>query len=482
MILKFNRAPIYFSFLLWTLTFCGHPVWSQQVPSINPSGSDSVTVNQIFIVGNEKTRRNIILREMDIVEGAAYSWDQFHELVAGDQIKIYNLQLFTSVTVTPLFTGDEEAELLVSVKERWYVIPSIIFSLADRNFSEWWINQGRDFSRVNYGLKLSHNNVGGRNEKLRVGGQLGFTQALDLQYSKPHIDRNQTHGLSARFSFFTNRNIAIRSADNKQVFYTNENEDVLRKSLNTSVTYTYRGSFYNFHYLTLGFSNTSIHEDVLAQNPRYFAHGEKRMRYFYTEYSYKHDRRNNVAYATDGELLNVGITRYGLFAHDDVNETELSLLANKYITLDDKFHFVSGLSASSYLSASQPYTLVRGIGYHPNFIRGFEVNVIEGQQAVVHKNSLRYELLNITYDISSMMPIEEFSYFPIRAYISANFDHGYVNDRNRLPENAKLTNTYLYGYGLGLDLVTFYDQVFRFEYSINSVGTGSFFINVKAPL
>src|SRR5690606_39247873 len=116
-----------------------------------------------------------------------------------------------------------------------------------------------------------------------------------------------------------------------------------------------------------------IHEDVLAQNPRYFAHGEKRMRYFYTEYSYKHDRRNNVAYATDGELLNVGITRYGLFAHDDVNETELSLLANKYITLDDKFHFVSGLSASSYLSASQPYTLVRGIGYHPNFIRGFEV-------------------------------------------------------------------------------------------------------------
>ena len=480
--MKFIPAQIYFTFIFLPMAALTHSVWAQEPTSSPPTGSSEVTVNQIFIVGNEKTRRNVILREMDIAEGATYTWNQFNQLVSEDQIKIYNLQLFTSVTVTPLFTADDQVELLVSVKERWYVIPSIIFSLADRNFSEWWINQGRDLSRVNYGVKLSHNNVGGRNEKLRVAGQLGFTQAFDIHYIKPYIDKEQLHGLSARFSFFTNRNIATRSVDNKQVFFTNDNEDVLRKSLNTSFTYTYRGSFYNFHYLTLGFNNTSIHEDVLAQNPNYFGHGEKRMRFFYTEYNYKHDRRNNVAYATDGELLNVGVTRYGLFAHDDVNETEIALLANKYFPLDQKFHFVTGLSASFYLSFSQPYTLVRGIGYNPNFIRGFEVNVIEGQQAGVHKSSLRYELLNITYDISSMMPIEEFSHFPIRAYISANFDHGYVNDRSRLPENARLTNTYLYGYGLGLDLVTFYDQVFRFEYSVNSLGTGNFFINVRAPL
>jgi outer membrane protein assembly factor BamA len=480
--LKFIPAQIYFTFCFWAIAAFIHPAWAQEPTSGPPIGTSEVTVNQIFIVGNEKTRRNVILREMDIAEGATYTWNQFNELVVGDQIKIYNLQLFTSVTVTPLFIAEDQVELLVSVKERWYVIPSIIFSLADRNFSEWWINQGRDLSRVNYGLKLSHNNVAGRNEKLRIAGQLGFTQAFDINYIKPYIDKEQLHGLSARFSFFTNRNIAIRSVNNKQVFYTNDREDVLRKSLNTSLTYTYRGSFYNFHYLTLGFSNTSIHEDVLTQNPNYFAQGDERMRFFYTEYSYKHDRRNNVAYATDGELLNVGITRYGLFAHDDVNETEISLLANKYFPLDQKFHLVTGLSASSYLSPSQPYTLVRGIGYNPNFIRGFEVNVIEGQQAVVHKSSFRYELLNIAYDISSMMPIEEFSHFPIRAYLSANFDHGYVNDRNRLPENAQLTNTYLYGYGLGLDLVTFYDQVFRFEYSVNSLGTGNFFINVRAPL
>ncbi|MFB9211617.1 hypothetical protein ACFFUR_07355 [Echinicola jeungdonensis] len=458
-----------------------------QVNDTIPEDSDyvipeRVTVNNIFIIGNEKTQKNIILREMDIVTDTTYPWDEFINLLLADQKKIYNLQLFTSVEVTPLFVGEEEIELLISVKERWYVIPSIILDLADRNFSEWWINQGRDLSRVVYGLRLSHNNVGGRNEKLKILGQLGFTQAFDLVYSIPYIDKEQLHGLAVRFTYNTNKTIAVKSAFNKQVFYKNENEDILRKSLNTSLQYTYRGSFYNFHYLTFGYSNTSIHEEVLEQNPNYFLHDGTRLKFFYAGYNYRHDRRDNVAYATDGELLSMGINRYGLISSDNVNETEISFMANKYFRLSDKFHFVSGLTGSTYLGPTQPYTLIRGVGYSPNFIRGFEVNVIEGQQTVVHKNSFRYKFLDVELDISKLMPIEEFSTFPIRAYLSTNFDQGYVNDRNNIPENAALTNSYLYGYGLGIDLITFYDQVFRFEYSINSQGIGNFFINIGAPL
>lgn len=481
--MNFKTLPIYLIPLLSLLFLLkGNNLYSQDLPPGTEQIPDSVRVNNIFIVGNEKTQRNVILREMDIMLGKSYSWNDFTGMVNRDQIKIYNLQLFTNATITPLFIGPDEIELLVSVKERWYVIPSVIFSLADRNFSEWWINQGRDFSRVNYGLKLNHNNVAGRNEKLRVSGQLGFTQAFDLNYIKPYIDKEQLHGLSARFTYLSNKTISVRSANNRQVFYSNPEENVLRKSLNSSLTYSYRGSFYNFHYLIFGFNKTSIHEDVLEQNPNYFLHQALDLRYFYAAYNFKHDRRNSVAYATEGDLLIFGLNRYGLFTNDDVNETELSVLANKYFPLNYKFHFVTGVSVSSYLSPTQPYTMIRGIGYNPDFIRGFEVNVIEGQQTLVHKNSLRYELFNINYDISAVMPIEEFSSFPIRAYLSANFDHGHVKDRNRLPENAALTNSYLYGYGLGLDLVTFYDQVFRFEYSINSQGTGNFFINVSAPL
>ena len=47
-------------------------------------------------------------------------------------------------------------DVMVDVKERWYIFPLPIFELADRNFNEWW--KTRDFSRTNYGLSVVQNN------------------------------------------------------------------------------------------------------------------------------------------------------------------------------------------------------------------------------------------------------------------------------------------------------------------------------------
>ena len=448
---------------------------------VNPPTPERVKVNNIFIIGNIKTQKSIILRELDFTTDFYYDWETFMEILIADQQKIYNLRLFTEVEVTPLFTGDEEVEILISVKERWYVLPSVIFQLADRNFSEWWTNQGRDFSRVNYGLKINHSNVGGRNEKLRFSGQLGFTKGLDLVYTKPYIDKKQNHGLAIQLTYADQKTIAIKSEDNKQVFYTNQGEDVLRKNFSTALRYTYRRTFYNFHFLTLGYNRTWINPEVLSVNPDYFPGEDNNLRYLFLQYSFRHDKRDNIAYATKGELLQLTATKYGIFNTQDINEVEVNIIANKYFQLSDKFHFVSGLTGVWFLSPNQPYTLVRGIGYSPNFIRGYELNVIEGQQLYVHKNSLRYKLLDLEFDISSYMPLDQFSTIPFKFYLSGNFDHGTVTDRNNIPENLRLTNKYLFGYGLGLDIVGMYDSVFRFEYSLNNSGQANLFFNFRAP-
>lgn len=448
---------------------------------VNPPTPERVKVNNIFIIGNEKTQKSIILRELDFTIDYFYEWETFMEILKADQQKIYNLRLFTEVEVTPLFTGEEEVEILISVKERWYVLPSVIFQLADRNFSEWWTNQGRDFSRVNYGLKINHSNVGGRNEKLRFSGQLGFTKGLDLVYTKPYIDKKQNHGLSVQLTYADQKTIPIKSENNKQVFYTNETEDVLRKVFSTALRYTYRRTFYNFHFLTLGYNRTWLNPEVLRENPNYIQGEDNNLRYLFLQYSFRHDRRDNVSYATQGELLQLTGTKYGIFNTQDIDEVEVNIVANKYFQLNDKFHFATGLTGVWFLSPNQPYTLVRGIGYSPNFIRGYELDVIEGQQLYVHKNSLRYKILDLSFDISSYMPLDQFSTIPFKFYISGNFDHGTVTDRNNIPENLRLTNKYLYGYGLGLDIVGVYDAVLRFEYSLNNQGEGNFFFNFKAP-
>ncbi|MEP0713796.1 POTRA domain-containing protein [Algoriphagus sp.] len=485
MIIKTSNI-LYFFLLFLVLFFkAGESIsYAQDDTSLAPavaSSPDSVKVNNIFIIGNVKTKKSVILRELDFSTGFYYDWNTFLEILIADQKKIYNLRLFTSVEITPLITGDNEVEILITVKERWYILPQIIFELADRNFSEWWTNQNRDFSRVNYGLRLSHSNVGGRNDKLRFAGQLGFTKALDLQYSKPYIDKKQKHGLGAQLSYRENKTIAIRSENNKQVFYTDENEDIIRRSFVGALKYTYRRSYYNYHFLTLGYSSTWVADDVLMENPEYFQHGGNNLRYAFATYTFRHDRRDNVSYATDGELLQVSVTKYGIIFTEELDEVEVNLTANKYFKLSDKFHFNTGLTANWFLSQSQPYTLVRGIGYSPNFIRGYELNVVEGQQLYVLKNSFRWKFVDWEIDISNLVKLEQFSTIPIRLYLSANFDSGYVKDRNHIPENARLTNKYLMGYGTGIDMVGFYDMVFRFEYSLNNSKEGNFFFNFSAP-
>jgi outer membrane protein assembly factor BamA len=442
---------------------------------------ERVKVNNVFIIGNEKTQKSVILRELDFTTDFFYDWDTFLGILVADQKKIYNLRLFTSVEITPLIVGPEEVEVLITVKERWYILPSLIFQLADRNFAEWWTNQNHDFSRVNFGLKLSHSNVGGRNEKLRFSGQLGFTKAIDFQYSIPFIDKNQKHGLAFQFTLFDQKTLAIKSENNRQVFYTSDAEDVLRKNMSTAIRYSYRRTFYNTHNFTLGYNSTWVSPLVLQQNPDYFQHGSNKLRYMFATYSFRHDKRDNVSYATQGELLQLTATKYGILFVNELDEVEVNVVANKYFKLNDKFHFNTGLTANWFLSVQQPYTLVRGIGYNPNFIRGYELNVIEGQQLYVHKNSFRWKFLDWAIDISNLVPLEQFSTIPIRLYWSANFDHGYVKDRNNIPENSRLTNQYLFGYGTGIDLVGFYDAVFRFEYSRNDQKEGTFFFNFKAP-
>jgi hypothetical protein len=219
----------------------------------------------------------------------------------------------------------------------------------------------------------------------------------------------------------------------------------------------------------------------LDENPIYFQNDGTKLRYLFTNYTFRHDRRDNVAYATDGELLQVSVTKYGLIFVDELDEVEVDITANKYFKLNDRFHFNTGLTAGWFLSQIQPYTLVRGIGYSPDFIRGYELNVIEGQQLYVHKNSFRWKFFDREFDISKYSKLEQFSTIPIRLYWSANFDHGYVKDRNQIPENSRLANTYLFGYGLGVDMVGFYDSVLRFEYSFNNSGEGNFFFNFKTP-
>lgn len=56
--------------------------------------SDHIYIRNIQIIGNKKTKRKIILREMNVEEGDLVSVDTLAELAEINRKRIYNLALF----------------------------------------------------------------------------------------------------------------------------------------------------------------------------------------------------------------------------------------------------------------------------------------------------------------------------------------------------------------------------------------------------
>ncbi len=66
-------------------------------------------------------------------------------------------------------------------------------------------------------------------------------------------------------------------------------------------------------------------------------------------------------------------------------------------------------------------------------------------------------------------------------YANLFFDMGYAYNKVYDVDN-ELANQWLWGTGLGIDFVTYYDLVIRFEYTFNKQGDQGFFINLVAPI
>ncbi len=438
-----------------------------------------VRIDKIFIVGNKKTKKKIILRELDIAAGEIYQEDDLKAILTQEKNKITNLRLFTSVEVSMLYLSPTLVDIVIEVKERWYTFPVPIFSIVDRNLNDWWTNQNHDFSRTNYGIKLYQNNFRGRNETLNLLFQLGYTRQFGFTYRIPYIDASQRHGLSLGFDYSENKNIAVQTAEHKQIFL--DSEDLLRTRRNFFVGYRFRNSFYTRHSAYISFNSNAVNDTIVALNDNYYQPGETTQRYFELSYAFQRDKRDIVSYPLRGNELEVQLTKSGLGFFNDVNQFDIRAMYTQYKDLNKGFYFAN--YSSVYLSgpSKQPYTKLGALGYRNDFVRGYELFLIEGQNYFLNRTTLKKRILNIKGRLG-FFPIEQFRDFPLAIYIKTYLDLGYVENIDRYEEtqqNVTLANRYLGGTGFGIDFVTYYDTVLRFEYSFTREGTSGFFFHLK---
>jgi outer membrane protein assembly factor BamA len=436
-----------------------------------------VTINRIFIIGNRLTRDQIILRELSFKSGDTINVAELDARLEQDRKKIYNTRLFNTVELRKLEVESHRIDLLIDLNERWYTFPSPIFELSDRNFNEWWQNYDHDFSRVNYGVRLSQFNVRGRNETLMATMQFGFNRVFSLRYVIPYIDQKQKQGLTVDLYFQESKNLAYQTLDHKLDFY--ESKRLLRETRGAALTYTYRNSFYETHALKFEYEHTDVDDTIPKLNPNYLGSeliDQKLMRF---SYHFISDHRDVIAYPLKGYHFRLSAYQSGFGL--DVKKTELLGSYSRFFDLKKNFYFSNYTYGYWSAPEEQPYNQYGVMGYRKEVLRGYEIYVMEGPYYFLNKATLKKRIFHRTYRWEKALA-PQFRHIPLSIFLKTYADLGYVNNYPYYEENnfnTRLSDKLLVGTGGGVDIVTAYDMVFRFEYTVNGEGKSGLFFNFK---
>jgi outer membrane protein assembly factor BamA len=447
--------------------------------SISLSQENSFLIKGIYITGNHKTKEKIILRELFINTGDTIPVNDLEQRIARSRENLINTSLFNFVTIKPIQAEGRELLILITVEERWYTWPSFILRYEDRNFSAWL--KARDLSRTNIGGSVEKFNVFGRKENLKVSLVFGFADQFMLSYKNVALDKNRRHFAGAEFEYSKQNEIFIETFNNEPIKFKYGLSPVL-KYKKFMLNYLYRPYFYYNHNVYLNYKEYSLADTVPTINPDYLYDGNTNMKCFTLDYVLSVDKRDSKSYPLNGTYIEVllGQTISLPFSGNSFSSTVISPSFRKYIEINKRFHYATGIDLKFSFNNNYSYLYSRALGYQIN-MHGFEYNTIEGEHLVLFRNLFKLTLLKPTTSQIPLLPFKKFNKIHYAFYFNIFTDCGYVSAKYFQPEN-NYANRFLFSAGAGIDFVTYYDKTIRAEYSINGFGVGGFYLNILAPL
>jgi outer membrane protein assembly factor BamA len=448
----------------------------------------SVIVKSVFVEGNRKTKTRIITRELTFAIGDTIPLSKFGKMLEDNRLRVMNTNLFNVVqlNVKDWKSGNlpvDEVNIVITVIENFFVYPVPIFGLADRNFNVWWKEQNHALSRTNYGFSLMHINTTGQRDPFSLTAQFGYTPRVGLSYELPFINKKQTVGLFMNSNYGVNRELAVKTENNKLLFYKN-NEKSIFQNFSLTVGATITPGLLKRHIVALTYSEQTIDTSVVNRNQDYYLDSRTQQRYFTLNYSFSHDTRDMRPYPLEGHLASIALIKNGLFKSDDVNALTLNARWSQFGRIARKLSYESVAKARvGLIPGAQPYTFTHGLGYNSDYMRGYEYYVVDGQDFGILKNSLHFELFDKTFDLSKYLTwkiLQGFRSLPLKLYVSGNFDLGYAQNTAELSLKNPLNNRTLRSGGVGIDIVAYYSWVWQIQYSWNDLGEKGVYFHYKA--
>ncbi|PRY06027.1 surface antigen-like protein [Pontibacter ummariensis] len=440
-----------------------------------PCDVPAVVVKEIVLEGNETTKAPVLLQELTFAPGDTVPVVELEPLLQENRKRLLNLRLFHHVSYS--YVCEEGlVQVQFEMQERFYLYPIPIFDFADRNFNAWL--EKKDWSRIDYGLNLVWRNFRGRNEEVRARVQRGFNKRLELSYRLPYISRRYNIGAELSAADYRSRTISYNVINNRQLFYEQEEGLPIKRSY-VSGALIHRQSVQRSEGVRLSYYQESISDSVVRLNPEYYTHSQGARQYLRLELYKVINQRNNFAYPLVGSYFEAGVAQT-LFLHNSGSPfTTVRAKYVKYSRLSDKYFYMAGAEGQLRLAKEYAFADNTALGYR-SYVRGYELYVIGGQHYGLFKQGLTRSLLDIKSIKLKFIDNPKFNNIPLALYLNAFTDAGYVV-ANEFHQHNPMTNRLLLGGGLGLHLVTFYDAVFRLEYTLSREGGRGFYFSGRFP-
>jgi outer membrane protein assembly factor BamA len=473
-----RRLRLYICILFSFLT-CS-PVFSQEFSGVltgnDVKPGDSIapfTVRSIIILGNKKTKPSIILRELPFKPGDQLPLQQLVAKFDAARKQLMNTTLFHEVTVALKSVQGYNADILIEVKERWYLFPVPYFKWVDRNLNQWLVQNKASLKRVNYGVKVIYNNATGHRDKLNLWLMNGYTKQASLSYDRFYFDKKLKWGAKIGVSLGKNHEVSYNTINNKEVFL-KDSINYIRSFFKTNFELTYRPAIKTRHRFGIGYTEEKVADTIVKLNPTFFTSERNKIRFPEIYYTVNYSDVDYIPYPLKGFEAQASISKKGV--NKTVNVWELTLGTGNYWEVMPKWYFSVNTMGTLKLPLKQPFFNTRLMGYGEMSMQGYEYYVMDG----VAGGYVQTNFSRLLFDFRLRLPKmkrQTINYLPFKFYGKIFANTGYVYNPNTVDNH--LNNRMLYSGGLGIDILTAYDLNIRVEWSFNQLGENGVYLHRK---
>lgn len=453
----------------------------------------NVIIAEAKVTGNKLTKSWVIVRELDFKVGDTLSATHMNKhrgirFLPGDSSELFlrmkysrdniiNTKLFMTVDLSIEQIKDNFYRLHIDVSERhyWWIFP--VLKLNAPNFNEWL--RDPDLSDLSMGVFFSHNNLFGIDHQTSIVGYVGKSYAAALGYRIPWIGKGRKTGLTVAAAYQNLYTVEYGAYENKRLMLYEDNSF---QNVKVGVALDLRPDLYHYGTLKLSGEWVSISDSLYSLDTNYLAKGEKKnlTMSFYADYAY--DSRNNKSYPLTGSYMKAFVNKIGLgLLSKDVDYFYYGIDFHFYQKISERWYVAEMFRLENSSGENHPYYYQLNMTQKDNFIRGYDLFTLKGDEMYYFRNNLKYQLVkpNVRKGKDGK-EVSGFKALQYAFYLNAFADAGYV--MNKFTTDNPYCNKMLYSWGLGLDFVTYYDMVFRFEWAFTSIGTNGFFIGFGMPI